>query len=144
MKENNLVIHTDGGARGNPGPAGIGVLIEKVDNEHDILSTTKVVEFGEKIGETTNNVAEYSAVVKALEYLLENKIFNNNIEVFIDSTLVVNQVNGLFKVKNTSLREFLTKIRILEGQLSSNIKYTYIPREENSKADLLVNKALDS
>src|SRR5512141_3124623 len=97
----SLIIHTDGGARGNPGPAAIGAVIKTETGQ--ILC-----ELSRRIGESTNNVAEYKAVVSALTWLSENKkSFTgqaNDITVFMDSTLVVNQLNGLFRVKDATLR----------------------------------------
>ncbi len=139
----NIVVHTDGGARGNPGPAAIGIVIEQ--------GNSKTIQFGKKIGKTTNNVAEYSAVIEALMYIklhLDTPALGssqiNLILFYLDSTLVVNQLNGIFKVKDARLREFLSRIRILEQEISVSIQYHVIPREQNRRADRLVNQALDS
>jgi ribonuclease HI len=132
-------IHTDGGARGNPGPSAIGVFIQK---ENGVL----LHKFGKKIGNTTNNVAEYTAVIEALTWLSRN-IQNDAAPVYafyLDSTLVVNQLNGLWKMKEAHLRVLLFKIRELEQQVGGNVSYTYVPREENTDADFLVNQALDT
>jgi ribonuclease HI len=134
-----LIVHTDGGARGNPGPAAVGVVIEKVSD----ASTTVVTEFGKTIGETTNNVAEYTAVIEALRFLKTYDGEKKRVDFFIDSTLVVNQLNGLFKVKDAKLRELLSNVRLLEPDAGGEIRYTTIPREQNTRADALVNKALD-
>jgi ribonuclease HI len=134
-----LIIHTDGGARGNPGPAAIGVVIENVE-------TKKVTGFGKTIGETTNNVAEYTGVIEALKTVKTMMVSSDNqldIQFFLDSTLVVNQINGLFKVKDTKLRELLSHVRILEGDVGGEIRYTAVRREQNVDADMFVNKALD-
>jgi ribonuclease HI len=134
-------IHTDGGARGNPGPAGIGIVIEKEEgNAHTIISS-----YGKHIGIATNNVAEYSAVKDALETLVSKDLKGegNVYAFFLDSLLVVNQLNGSFKVKDATLRDFLSRIRILEQQLGGITTYTHIPRVQNSRADAEVNKALD-
>lgn len=133
----NLTIHTDGGARGNPGPAAIGVVIDGVAS------------FGKKIGETTNNVAEYTAVIEALRYLRDQASqFADDKEkaahFYLDSLLVVNQLKGIFKVKEAHLRELLMAIRVLEGQVGGAITYTHVRREENKEADKLVNQALDN
>jgi ribonuclease HI len=135
-----LIIHTDGGARGNPGPAAIGVVVEKASD----ASTTIVTEFGKTIGETTNNVAEYTAVIEALRFLKTYDGEKKRVDFFIDSTLVVNQLNGLFKVKDAKLRELLSNVRILEQETGAELRYTTIPREQNTRADALVNRALDS
>ncbi len=129
-----FIVHTDGGARGNPGPAAIGVVI---DADHK-----KMAELSRLIGKTTNNVAEYTAIIEALTYLKDQP--NPYIEFFLDSTLVVNQLNGKFKVKEPTLRELLMKVRLLEGDIGGHITYQYVPREQNQRADFLVNRALDS
>lgn len=125
-----LIIHTDGGARGNPGPAAIGVVIEENGKE--------IIAFGKTIGDTTNNVAEYTAVIEALK-----KAKNADIHFFLDSTLVVNQLNGMFKIKDAKLRELFLQVKMLESERGSTITYSYVPREQNVRADFLVNRALD-
>jgi ribonuclease HI len=135
------IIHTDGGSRGNPGPAGIGIVIEKEEgNKH-----TPITSYGKHIGNATNNVAEYTAVKDALETLLSMGIRNegNIYTFFLDSLLVVNQLNGTFKVKDTTLRELLANIRILEQQVGGVVTYGHVRREQNFHADMEVNKALD-
>ncbi|MEK7065576.1 MAG: ribonuclease HI family protein [Patescibacteria group bacterium] len=131
-----LIIHTDGGARGNPGPAAIGVVIEEEKERK------KIAEFGKKIGETTNNVAEYTAVIEALRRIKSMEV--SEIDFFLDSVLVVNQLNGTFKVKNMKLRELLMQVRTLEEENGGVIRYRAIPREKNRRADFLVNRALDT
>jgi ribonuclease HI len=145
-----LIIHTDGGARGNPGPAAIGVVIEDVNEVGPSTSsgraskTQELAQFGKRIGETTNNVAEYTGVLEALLWVKENiKEPMDDTKFFLDSTLVVNQLNGLYKVKESHLRELFTKVRLLEQEIGGQVKYFYIPREQNSRADFFVNKALD-
>lgn len=132
-------IFTDGGSRGNPGPAGIGVYITDKNGK-------EVASIGKHIGNATNNVAEYKAVLEALSWILANKeILGNNpkINFFLDSKLVYSQIAGLFKVKNSLLRTILYEIREKEAQAKSQIFYSHIPREKNTKADEMVNKALD-
>jgi ribonuclease HI len=131
-----LTIHTDGGARGNPGPAGIGVVIEQ---DEQVLT-----EFGKKIGETTNNVAEYTGVIEALTWLKENNYLHNELSFFLDSTLVVNQIIGLFKVKEPHLKELLARVHALEQEVGGKITYTAVRREFNKRADFFVNQALDA
>lgn len=151
-----ITVHTDGGARGNPGPAAIGVVIEQATIDlprrpagKQQVSSNKILlkEFGKRIGETTNNVAEYTAVVEALEAIKNLSIIksSNNpiIQCYLDSTLVVNQLNGLFKIKEPTLRELYMQIKILEQGIDGKIFYEYVPREKNREADMLVNKALD-
>lgn len=133
-------IFTDGGARGNPGPAAIGFVVK--DGTGKIINET-----GRYIGRTTNNVAEYTAVIAALEWLnnqLTIKQSNNiTIKFYLDSQLVVNQLNGLFKIKDEKLRTLIINVRILEGDPAKKITYSLIPRCENQAADRLVNQVLD-
>ena len=130
-----LIIHTDGGARGNPGPAAIGVVIEQESGK-------KVEEFGKRIGEATNNVAEYFAVLEALQNI--KGIEATEIDFFLDSVLVVNQLNGKFKVKDSKLRDLLMRVRTLEQEVGGKVQYYVVPRERNRRADFLVNRALDN
>lgn len=129
----NIDIYTDGGSRGNPGQAAIGVYI--LSNEGKIL-----LRHGEKIGIATNNVAEYKAVIFAIEWIIKN-INNpeNNLCFNLDSSLVVNQLNGIFKIKDAGLKLLVIKIKNLEKEIKNKIIYRYIPREENKVADFLVN-----
>lgn len=127
-----LIIYTDGGARNNPGPAGIGIVIQSENGE-------LIEKYKEYIGERTNNQAEYEALIKALELV---KGGAEKLEIFLDSELVVNQVKGLYKVKNSDIRDLLFNLRILE-QNFEEINYTLIPREKNKLADKLVNQAID-
>ena len=136
----SLNIFTDGGARGNPGPSAIGVYVESD-------SQKKLVGFGRTIGVATNNVAEYKAVLGALDWLIENKKeFPEDIKIYflMDSKLVCSQIIGLFKVKNLDLRNLLFEARDREAQINLPIYYKHIPREKNTKADSFVNEALDN
>jgi ribonuclease HI len=135
-----IKIFTDGGSRGNPGPAAIGVYI--ADGEGKDLFRT-----GAQIGHDTNNTAEYKAVLEALRWLLENVediAKDAKISFFMDSQLVRSQITGLFKVKNANLRNLLFEVREKEAQIKRNIFYNYIPREQNKIADSLVNASLDN
>ena len=132
-----LIIHTDGGARGNPGKAAVGVVIETD-------SRKLIAEFGKRIGEATNNVAEYAAVIEALKEVKSRIQENGEIHFFLDSNLVVQQLNGIFKVKDANLRNLFFDVRVLEQGVGREITYTYVPREQNKRADFLVNKALDA
>lgn len=133
-----ISIHTDGGSRGNPGPSAIGVFIE---DENKTLA-----KIGKRIGETTNNVAEYKAVLEALSWILENKekVKGSQIKFFIDSQLIYSQIIGVFKIKNENLRTILFEIKKKEAEIKLPISWNHIPREENQKADTLVNMALDN
>lgn len=143
-----LKIYTDGGSKGNPGSASVGMVFYLSADRQD-LDGKEVFKYREDIGFATNNAAEYTAVIKALEKL-KNQITSRqpacagrppiaNIEFYSDSRLLVNQVNGFFKVKNAVIREFIFKIRILEQEIGLPISYHLIPREENKEADKLVN-----
>ena len=135
------IIQTDGGARGNPGPAAVGVVIEREEESKVKSRKSKVLvaEFGKRIGETTNNVAEYSAVREALAYLRNypiNKLSNNPIiQFYLDSNLVVQQLNGNFKIKDANLQKLAFDVRILEKEVGSGP--TRINPEENTRADYL-------
>lgn len=130
-------IHTDGGARGNPGPAAIGVVIHK--------NGRLLHQFGLAIGKTTNNVAEYRGVIEALKYL-RNVPKTDALELLfiLDSTLIVNQLNGLFKIKEPRLRELALQVKLLEQEVGGVTRYTIVRREQNREADFLVNQALDT
>jgi ribonuclease HI len=135
---NELFIYCDGGARGNPGPAAVGVYIIDKDNK-------EIKKIGKTIGTATNNIAEYSAVVEAFEWLIQNLDSGyQRINFYLDSQLVYSQIVGLFKVKDGNLREKLFKIREKEALVKIPIFYNLIRREKNKEADLLVNKALDN
>lgn len=135
-----LIIHTDGGARGNPGPAGIGIVIEAMGE--------RPVEIAKAVGITTNNVAEYTAVKEALKYIKENFVKRAgerlSLEFFLDSLLVTQQLNGIFRVKDAKLRELLMQVRVSESEIGGDIRYTYVPREKNQRADFLYNRAVDN
>lgn len=132
-----ITIHTDGGARGNPGPAAAGIYIEE---KGKIIAA-----FGKYLGETTNNVAEYSGVVYALEWIIENKIVEaGEIAFFLDSELIVKQLNGIYKIKDAKLRELAFRVHTLESEVGGTITYESIPREKNADADRLVNQILDA
>lgn len=128
-----LKVFCDGGSRGNPGHAAYGFVIEK---NGQVLK-----EDSGYIGTATNNFAEYTALVKAFEWLASNKT-GDELEVFLDSLLAVSQLNGVYKVKNPTIREFILKIRGLENNFSK-ITYRHIRRVQNQHADKLVNSALD-
>ncbi len=125
--------YADGGSRNNPGHAAWGFVI-KVDNK-------TIHSQGGYIGIATNNIAEYTALIKALEWLEKNRK-NQSIDFFLDSNLIVSQLNGIFKVKNAAIREFVLKARQLETSFKK-VNYTHIPRVKNKEADALVNQALD-
>ena len=128
-----LVVHVDGGARGNPGPAAIGVVLSAPDG-------TTVDELGERIGEATNNVAEYRALLLGLARAQE--LGADEIEVIGDSELIAKQVQGLYKVKHPSMRPlYLQAMEALRAFQKWSIRT--VPRAQNADADALVQQALD-
>ena len=137
--EEKIIIFTDGGARGNPGPAGIGAIIQ-ISN----LKSQNEEKISKYIGTATNNQAEYQAVIEALSWVKEN-IKTDDLEIvcFLDSELIVEQLNQRFKLKNEGLKPLFWQIRDLVMSLGGKISFKYIPREKNKKADRLVNEAID-
>lgn len=137
-----IYINTDGGSRGNPGPAGIGVVFYDENG-------TEIHSCKEAIGVATNNQAEYRAIIKAIEVLVKSKWFitNNNADSEVvcrlDSQLVVEQINGNYKVKNEGISVLLDNFNNIKKEIVLPIKFVYVPREENKRADKLVNEALD-
>lgn len=133
MNTKNLQIYTDGGSRGNPGPAASAAIIKD--------STGKIITKASRyLGETTNNQAEYQGVILALEKVLT--YFPEKIDFYLDSELVVNQLSQKFKVKDKNLQSLFVRIWNL-SQKFKKIMYHYIPREMNKEADRLVNLELD-
>src|SRR5206468_1371247 len=126
-------LSTDGGARGNPGPAAYGYVLEAEDG-------TVLAAHGEKIGVATNNVAEYRALIAGLEKALELGV--GEVEVVSDSELMVKQMRGEYRVKNEALRELSAAANRLARQVG-DVSYTAVRREHNELADRLVNDALD-
>ena len=127
-------LRTDGGARGNPGPAAFAYVLE--DAAGDTLAA-----HGEAIGIATNNVAEYSALIAGLEKAAELGV--RELEVVSDSELMVKQMRGEYRVKNEALRELSLQAGRLARALGS-VRYTAVRREHNELADRLVNEALDA
>lgn len=134
----NLTINTDGGARGNPGPAGIGAVI--YDEMGKILSEHK-----KYIGNATNNVAEYKALIMALEECkniqnLKSEILNLTIRM--DSELIVRQMTGQYKIKEPTLKLLAAEVLKLVNNFKS-VNFVHVKREQNKLADKLVNQAID-
>ncbi len=125
-------IFTDGAARGNPGPAGIGVVIR---NDKEVL-----LEVADYIGTATNNVAEYTALIRGLEEALD--MGEHSIEVFADSELMVKQIKGEYRVKNEGLAPLFLNAKSLIKQFR-HFSITHVPREENEHADELSNQGID-
>lgn len=126
-------VFTDGGARGNPGPAAIGVVI--LDENDNMISQS-----GKYIGTATNNVAEYSALIEALELLKEIDVYR--VIFYTDSSLVYNQIKGFWKIKNPDMKLLNEQAKKMLYELPG-YNFIHIPREKNKDADRLVNKALD-
>jgi ribonuclease HI len=135
MRDLNLRIFTDGGARGNPGPAGVGAVIKDADTGETIKELHKY------IGETTNNQAEYKAVILGLEEAVE--LNPDSVMVVADSELLVRQLSGEYKVKNQGLAQRFMEVRNLETRLGKPVRYRHVPRDQNKEADALANKAMD-
>ena len=128
-----LVLHVDGGARGNPGPAAIGVVVSEPGGE-------RVTAVGERIGETTNNVAEYRALLRGLELAAEHGA--REVRVINDSELIARQVTGAYRVKHAAMQELHRQaMALLQGFDGWSIES--VPRSQNAEADALVNEALD-
>jgi ribonuclease HI len=128
-----LTVNVDGGARGNPGPAAIGVVVR--DSSGEVLA-----ELGERIGEATNNVAEYRALLRGIELAAEHEA--TELELIGDSELVVRQVEGKYKVKNAGIKPLHAEVKRALGPFGS-WSIRHVRRAENADADRLVNQALD-
>ena len=131
-----LVIYCDGGARGNPGPAAIGAVV--LDPSTD--PPTRLATVSERIGVATNNVAEYRALVAALEAAREFPA--RRVRVRADSQLIVRQLEGRYRVKQAHLRPYYERAQELLSEYDE-VELTHVPREQNTEADALVNAALD-
>jgi ribonuclease HI len=131
-----LVIYCDGGARGNPGPAAIGAVV--LDPSTD--PPTRLATVSERIGVATNNVAEYRALVAALEAAREFPA--RRIRVRADSQLLIRQLEGRYRVKQAHLRPYFECARELLAEYE-DVDLAHVPREQNTEADALVNAALD-
>ena len=135
----DIIINTDGGARGNPGPAAAGAVIRRGSETIATVATY--------LGERTNNWAEYEALILALEIAhdtLGAELATLSVEVRMDSQLIVRQIEGRYKVKEPSLKEQYARAVYCISQYAPNTKMVHIPREENKDADKLVNQVLDA
>lgn len=128
-----VTVNIDGGARGNPGPAGYGAIFKDATGK-------KVGELSRYLGIRTNNYAEYSGLIAALEYALSQGY--KTLKVFSDSELLVRQINGVYKVKSPELRELYEKAKPLMRKLES-FRIEHVRREFNRDADRLANRAMD-
>ena len=135
--DKQIIINCDGGSRGNPGPAASAFVVSK--------DGVEIFSEGKFLGQTTNNVAEYTAVLMALEWINQNKekVGETAIEFVLDSELVVRQLTGIYKIKNENLKELAGKIMAIRKTISSPISFRNVLRDKNKTADELVNKTLD-
>ena len=134
LLNNSVTVYTDGGARGNPGPAGSGVY------------SPEMGEFKKYLGVATNNQAEYHALLMAFEAGVEYKQKHPEVDTlncFLDSELIVKQMNGEYKVKNKELQKYFVKIWNLKSEFKY-VTFTHVYRENNKEADRLVNEAIDA
>ncbi len=131
--DNALIAHIDGGARGNPGPAGYGVFLEDERG-------AQVAQLSRYLGRQTNNYAEYSALIAALQYALEHGC--RNLQVLSDSELLVRQMKGIYQVKNEGLRPLYERAKQLVRQFDW-FTIEHVRREQNREADRLANRAMD-
>ncbi len=127
-----LTIYTDGASRNNPGEAGAGVYILRDGEPFESIARY--------LGTTTNNIAEYTAAIIALEHAA--KAGAKKVRLFADSELMVKQINGLYKVKNEGLKPLHMKVKGLIAAIGS-VEVQYVPRAQNKEADALANKAID-
>ena len=134
MDITRVTIYSDGAARGNPGQAAIGAVIK--DKQGKLITS-----ISQRIGTTTNNQAEYSAIIADLEKAIS--LGAKHVELNSDSELVVRQINGRYRVKKAALISLHQQVRQLLGNLEG-FKITHIPREQNTEADTLANRALDT
>ena len=142
--QNKVIVYTDGGSRGNPGPAGIGVVVIKGKGE---LTNGWIKKYSKGIGIRTNNEAEYEAVIFALQKLKQlfgkNKTKDLSVEFMLDSQLVCRQLGGKYKIEEEKLFPLFIKIWNLKMDFG-DIVFTEIPREKNKEADKLANEAIDA
>ncbi|MBI2612229.1 ribonuclease HI family protein [Candidatus Kaiserbacteria bacterium] len=131
----NVIIYTDGGARNNPGPAGVGIVI--------IDGSKKIAELKKYIGERTNNWAEYEAVILALTEAKKRGLAKREIEVRMDSELIQRQLTDEYRIQEETLWPQYMKVHNLLVAHFPNIRFVHVPREENKEADWLVNEAID-
>lgn len=132
-------LFTDGGARGNPGPAGLGFSL--MQDQSEVLSGNRY------IGEATNNEAEYKALILALSNIIKNQLDISQLDCYLDSQLVVMQVLGKYKVKMPHLQQLYLQVQKLVQEFQAKgckVSFNHIPRNQNKRADQLVNIAIDA
>ncbi len=133
MANNTLTLFTDGACRGNPGQGGAGVVLMTADGK--VVSTAK-----KYLGRCTNNIAEYRALILGLEEALARK--PDRLRVYLDSELLVRQIQGVYRVKNPALQPLMTEVRSLLARFGA-WEVDHVPRRENALADALANEAID-
>ena len=133
-------LYADGGARGNPGPAGSGAVVFDASGK-------RVVEVADYIGETTNNVAEYEAIIRGLKALAaefpDDHFHTNELLIRMDSKLVIEQMKGAYKVKHPNLVPRYMEAKNVIARHFGKVSYEHVPREKNKDADELANRAMD-
>lgn len=138
MQDSQIIVHSDGGSRGNPGPGACGFVIEK-DGE--------VLHKGSKfLGKVTNNFAEYSGVIVALEWIMSSKeklVDVTSIIFILDSELVVRQLTGVYRVKDITLQKLAMNVKNLITKIDRKVIFKNVLRDKNKEADLLLNEELD-
>ena len=133
MTVKRVIIHADGASRGNPGPAAIGATIEDEAGQ-------RLASISQRIGRATNNQAEYRALIVVLKEAI--KLGTSEADIYLDSELVVRQVNGKYRVKNTALKPLYQEVKRLQGLLRGSV-VSHIPRQQNTEADTLASAALE-
>jgi len=133
MKAKKVIIHADGASRGNPGPAAIGAIIGDEAGQ-------RLASISQRIGRATNNQAEYRALIVVLKEAI--KLGTSEADIYLDSELVVRQVNGKYRVKNNALKPLYQEVKRLQGLLRGSV-VSHIPRQQNTEADTLANAALE-
>jgi ribonuclease HI len=143
--KNHVTIYTDGGSRGNPGPAGAGAVIYKGDPSTGSGQAEEIGYVSKYLGIQTNNFAEYEALILALEttHKLLGSPVDAEVTVKMDSELIVKQMKGEYKVKNPHLKAKYEKVRLLIMEAFPRIRFVHVPREENTVADQYANDAMD-
>lgn len=129
-----LLLYTDGASRGNPGDSGIGIVLR--DNEGNTIDSLAAY-----IGKTTNNVAEYVALIAGLQVAQKHPC--QHLVVHADSELMVRQLNGTYKVRNERLKRYFREIETLLRTVPFTVTFTHVPREQNAEADALANRGID-
>ena len=133
MNYKKVILYTDGASRGNPGESGIGIWIG--DEKQNSLK-----EFSKYIGSATNNFAEYTALIEGLKLCLD--VTSEEVNAFLDSELVVKQLNGIYRVKNINIKPLYEQVVVLKNKFKK-VTFTHIRREFNKTADALANKGIN-